>query len=47
MILGHIEVDEKENEIPAVQRLLAELGLAERILTADAAHCQKNFRGGA
>ena len=46
MILGHIEVGEKENEIPAVQRLLAELGLAERVVTADAMHCQKNLRGG-
>lgn len=45
MILGHIEVGEKENEIPAVQRLLTELGLAERIVTADAMHCQKNLRG--
>jgi DDE_Tnp_1-associated len=43
MILGHIEVGEKENEIPAVQRLLAELGLAGRIVTADAMHCQKKL----
>ena len=45
LILGHIEVGEKENEIPAVQQLLAALGLAERIVTADAMHCQKNRRG--
>jgi len=43
MILGHIEVGEKENEIPAVQTLLAALGLTNRIVTADAMHCQKNF----
>ena len=41
MILGHIEIGEKENEIPAVQALLGALGLAERIVTADAMHCQK------
>lgn len=45
LILGHVEVGEKENEIPAVQHLLAALGLADRTVTADAMHCQKNFRG--
>lgn len=45
LILGHIEVGGKENEIPAVQHLLAALGLANRIVTADAMHCQKNLRG--
>ena len=43
MVLGHIEVGEKENEIPAVQQLLAELGLAGRLVTADAMHCQKKL----
>jgi hypothetical protein len=41
LILGHIEVGEKENEIPAVQRLLADIGVAHRLVTADAMHCQK------
>lgn len=45
LILGHIEVGEKQNEIPAVQHLLAALGLADRIVTADAMHCQRNLRG--
>lgn len=43
LILGHIEVGEKENEIPAVPELLADLGLAQRLATVDAMHCQKNF----
>ena len=41
LILGHIEVGEKENEIPAVQRLLADIGVAHRLVTADAMPCQK------
>jgi hypothetical protein len=41
IILGHIEIDEKSNEIPSVQRLLAELGIAGDFVTADAMHCQK------
>lgn len=40
-ILCHYEVDEKSNEIPAVQTLLKELGLSGYLLTADAMHCQK------
>jgi hypothetical protein len=44
LILGHIEVSAKDSEIPAVQVLLSELGLAERVVTADALHCQKNLR---
>jgi hypothetical protein len=44
LTLGHIEVGAKESEIPAVQQLLSELGLAERVVTADALHCQKNIR---
>ena len=43
LILGHLEVGEKENEIPAVQHLLTTLGLANRLVTADAMHCQKNL----
>ena len=43
LVLAHIEIDEKSNEIPAMQKLLQELGLADHIVTADAIHCQKNF----
>jgi hypothetical protein len=41
LVLAHIEIDEKSNEIPAVQKLLAELDVAGRIVTCDAMHCQK------
>ena len=41
LVLGHLEIDDKSNEIPAVQRLLGELGLAESVITVDAMHCQK------
>ncbi len=43
LVLAHIEIDEKSNEIPAMQKLLAELGLAGHIATADAIHCQKKL----
>jgi hypothetical protein len=43
LVLGHIEVDDKSNEIPAVKRLIGELGLAGCVVTVDAMHCQKNF----
>ena len=43
LVLAHIEIDEKSNEIPAMQKLLQELGLAGHIVTADAIHSQKNF----
>jgi hypothetical protein len=43
LVLGHIEIDDKSNEIPAVQRLIGELGLAGCVVTVDAMHCQKNF----
>jgi hypothetical protein len=41
LVLAHIEIDEKSNEIPAVQKLLAELHVAGHIVTCDAMHCQK------
>ncbi len=44
LTIAHIEIDEKSNEIPAAQQLLAELDLAGRIVTLDAIHCQKNIR---
>ena len=44
LVLGHLEIDDKSNEIPAVQRLLGELGLANSVVTVDALHCKKNLR---
>ena len=44
LVLAHIDIAEKSNEIPAGQALLAELGLAPgAIVTLDALHCQKNI----
>ena len=42
IILGHVEVADKSNEIPAVQSLIECLGLSGRVFTLDAMHCQKN-----
>jgi predicted transposase YbfD/YdcC len=39
--LGQISVDDKSNEIPAVQELLEILNLKGAVVTADAMHCQK------
>ncbi len=44
IILGHLAVAEKTNEIPAAQEMIAALGLTGRLFTLDAMHCQKNFR---
>lgn len=42
LILGHISVEEKTNEIPCVPTLIKQLGLKEgAIYTLDAMHCQK------
>jgi hypothetical protein len=44
LVLAHIDIDEKSNEIPAAQMLLAELGVADgAIVTLDALHCQKKL----
>ena len=43
LILGHLEVDEKSNEIPAAQSMIEALALEGRLFTLDAMHCQKNF----
>jgi len=44
LVLAHIDIAEKSNEIPAAQTLLAELGVARgAIVTLDALHCQKNI----
>ena len=40
IILGHIAIMVKSNEIPAMQALVRELGLAGVLCTADAMHCQ-------
>lgn len=47
IILGHLAVAEKSNEIPAAQEMIATLGLTGRLFTLDAMHAQKNLRGGA
>lgn len=44
LVLAHVEIAEKSNEIPAAQALLAELGVpAGAVVTLDALHCQKNI----
>jgi len=45
LVLAHGDITDKSNEIPAVQALLAELGLARHLVTLDALHCQKNIPG--
>jgi predicted transposase YbfD/YdcC len=42
LVLAHIDIAEKSNEIPAAQKLLTELGLADgAIVTMDALHCSR------
>src|SRR3984885_14851370 len=42
LVLAHVDIAEKSNEIPAAQTLLAELGLQDgAFVTLDAIHCQK------
>lgn len=41
IILGHIDIDEKSNEIHAVQEIIQKLNLHDCVFTADAMHCQK------
>ena len=41
LVLAHIDIVEKSNEIPAAQQLLGELQVAHCIVTLDAMHCQK------
>lgn len=40
IILGHVAIMVKSNEIPAMQALVRELGLSGVLCTADAMHCQ-------
>jgi predicted transposase YbfD/YdcC len=42
IILAHVEIDDKTNEIPVAQALIAELHLERCLFTFDAMHCQKN-----
>lgn len=46
LILGHLEVDEKSNEIPAARAMIEALALEGRLFTLDAMHCQKNITDG-
>ena len=41
LILAHVEIAEKTNEIPTAQELMACLGLSGDIFTFDALHCQE------
>lgn len=41
ILLAHFEVDGKTNEIPCVQAMIRQLGLADVIFTGDGMHCQK------
>jgi hypothetical protein len=45
LVLAHVDIADKSNEIPAVQALLAELGVTRHLVTLDALHCQKNTPG--
>lgn len=47
LILGHLEIDEKSNEIPAAQAMIEALELEGRMFTLDAMHCQKNLSSSA
>jgi hypothetical protein len=41
LILGHIETQDNDSELPAVQQLLRGFGVKGSIYTLDALHCQK------
>jgi len=42
IVLGHLMVGEKSNEIPAAPELIEALGLKGCVFTLDAEHAQKN-----
>jgi hypothetical protein len=46
IVLGHLMVDEKSNEIPAAPELIEALGLTGCVFTLDAEHAQKNRSNG-
>lgn len=41
IILAHVDIDDKTNEIPVAQALITERKLADCLFTFDAMHCQK------
>jgi hypothetical protein len=41
IILGHLAIAEKSNEIPAAQEMIATLGLSGRLFALDAIHAPK------
>jgi predicted transposase YbfD/YdcC len=41
LIIAHLDLTEKPNEIPLLQALLQALGLSDAVFTADALHCQE------
>lgn len=43
LVLAHVEIADKSNEIPAAQQLLGELNIVRHMVTLDALHCQKNL----
>jgi len=43
IILAHETINEKTNEIPVFQKLINELGISNKVFTADALHCQKKL----
>jgi hypothetical protein len=43
ILLAQTDIADKESEIPAVQNLIATLGLTGVVFTVDALHCQKNL----
>ena len=46
LILAHVDIEAKTNEIPAAQQLLGELKVAHCIITLDV-HCKKTFEAAA
>jgi DDE_Tnp_1-associated len=42
IVLAHVMVAEKSNEIPTAPELIEALGVKDRLFTLDAEHCQKN-----
>ena len=46
IVLGHMMVEQKSNEIPAAPELIEALGLKGCVFTLDAEHCQKNCSSG-
>lgn len=46
IVLAHVLVDEKSNELPAAPELIEALGVKDALFTLDAEHCQKNCSNG-